>query len=101
MRKPPKSYKNRRRPSLLDAMRAEFIGAKREGKEMTFSEAMDSLKRKGYFTARPRPWQIGFHDRHHGHGDYGILDRFGDLIVGPLARADVELIVAAVNAYKE
>jgi predicted ATP-grasp superfamily ATP-dependent carboligase len=92
MRKAPKSYKNRRRPPLDEAILAE-------GK-MTLKEALASLERKGYFTARPRPWNLGFRHRGHGHGDYAVLDRFGDLVAEKLRREDAELIIAAVNAYK-
>ena len=88
----PKSYLNKRRPSLLDAVRAE-------GK-MTFEEATFSLERKGYFTAKPRPWALGFNDRGLGHGDFAVLDRFGDLVVETSNRADAELIIVAANAYK-
>lgn len=90
--KAPESYLNERRPPLLEAIQAE------PGK--TAGEAIDSLERKGYFTAKPRPWRIGFKDRGMGHGDYGILDKFGDLVAETPSVADAELIIAAVNAYK-
>ena len=92
MPKAPSSYKNRQRPSLLDAVKAE-------GK-VTAEKALASLERKGYFTAQPRPWALGFHDRGLGHGDFAVLDSFGDLVDATPQRADAELIIAAVNAYK-
>ncbi len=93
MPKAPKSYVDKRRPPLFKALRAEGCAS--------MEEALASLVRKGYFTAKPRPWKIGFRDRGLGHGDYGILDRFGGLIADlGSSQADAELIVAAVNAYK-
>ena len=92
MAKEVRSYKNRKRPPIKDAMLAE-------GK-VTIEEALTSLERKGYFTARPRPWTLGFRDRGLGYGDFAVLDRFGDLVAETPQRADAELIIAAVNAYK-
>lgn len=92
MPKATRSYANRRRPPLIDAIQAE-------GKETT-KEALISLERKGYFTARPRPWQLGFRDRGHGHGDFAVLDRFGDLVAETCEKSDAELIIVAVNAHK-
>ena len=92
MPKAPKSYVDQRRPPLLDAIRAEG--------NVTIEEATASLERKGYFTARPRPWQLGFRDRGLGRGSFAVLDRFGDLVAEIPERADAELIIAAVNAYK-
>ena len=63
---------------------------------MTIEEARTSI----YFTARPRPWEIGFRDRGLGHGDYAVLDSLGSLVVETSHRSDAELIVAAINAYK-
>ncbi len=91
MAEAPESYRDRRRPPLLDAIRAEG--------DVTIDEAMATLERKGYFEPRSRPWSVGFHDRELGRGDYVILDRFGDVVTGPLERVDAELIVAAVNAH--
>ena len=88
----PESYLDERRPPLLDAIRAEG--------DVTIEEATTSLERKGYFTARPRPWTLGFHDRGLGHGDFAVLDRFGDLVAETPGRADAELIIEAVNAYR-
>ncbi len=85
----PKSYLDKRRPPLQDAIRAE--GA------VTLKEATASLERKGYFTARPRPWKLGFRDRGLGHGNFAVLDRFDDLVAETPGRADAELIIAAVN----
>lgn len=92
MSKAPDSYENAKRPPLLDAVRAEG--------DMTIKEALISLERKGYFTPRPRPWKMGFHDRGLGRGDFAVLDCFGDVVAENLDKVDVELIVAAVNAYK-
>ncbi len=92
MKNAPKSYLNRRRPPLLDAIRAEG--------DVTNEEAHASLRLKGYFTARPRPWKLGFHNRGHGHGDYAVLDRFGDLVAETPELANANLIIAAVNAHK-
>lgn len=88
----PESYLDQQRPPLMDALRAEG--------DVTIEEATASLERKGYFTARPRPWKLGFRDRGLGHGDFVVLDRFGDLVAEIPERADAELIIAAVNAYK-
>ena len=88
----PESYVDRQRPPLMDAIRAEG--------DVTIAEATTSLERKGYFTARPRPWTLGFCDRGLDHGDFAVLDRFGDLVAETPQRADAELIIAAVNAYK-
>ena len=92
MPKAPESYVDQRRPPLLDAILAEG--------NMTLEEATASLERKGYFTARPRPWKLGFRDRGLGRGDFAVLDRFGDLVAETSQRADAELIIAAENAYK-
>lgn len=88
----PESYLDQQRPPLLEALHAEG--------DMTLEEATASLERKGYFTARPRPWRIGFRDQGLGRGDFAVLDRFGDLVAKTPERADAELIIAAVNAYK-
>ncbi len=96
MPNPPELYLNERRPPLLEAIRAES----EVNESMTFEEAVASLESKGYFTPRPGPWKLGFQDRGMGHGDYGVLDRFGDVVAESLGREDAELIVAAVNAYK-
>ena len=88
----PESYLDERRPPLLDAIRAEG--------DVTIEEATASLERKGYFTARPRPWKLGFRDRGLGRGDFAVLDRFGDLVAEIPERADAELIIEAANAYK-
>ena len=88
----PESYLDERRPPLLDAIRAEG--------DVTIEEATASLERKGYFTARPRPWKLGFRDRGLGRGDFAVLDRFGDLVAETPERADAEMIIEAVNAYK-
>jgi hypothetical protein len=92
MSKAPESYENIKRPPVREAIIAEG--------DMTIGDALISLERKGYFTARPRPWKIGFRDRGMGSGDFAVLDCFGDLVAETPERADAELIIAAVNAYK-
>jgi len=72
MGKAPKSYINRRRPLIIEAIKLEG--------DMMMSEAIKSLERKGYFTPRPRPWKLGFRDRGLGRQDFAVLDRFGDLV---------------------
>jgi len=62
------------------------------------SEALESLKKKGYFTPRPRPWKLGYRDRGLGRGDFAVLDRFGDLVAEVANKEDAELIISAVNA---
>ncbi len=86
----PESYLNERRPPLEEALAAEGL---------PFIEAMESLKRKGYFTPKPRPWQLGYQDRGHGRGDYAVLDRYGDVVTEKLSREDAEFIIAAANAH--
>ena len=92
MDRAPKSYLNRRRPPIPEAIRLEG--------DMTISEAVDSLEKKGYYTPAPRPWKLGYRDRGLGHGDFAVLDRFGDLVVETTNKAVAELIVSAVNAKK-
>ena len=72
MGKAPKSYINRRRPLIIEAIKLEG--------DMMMSEAIKSLERKGYFTPRPRPWKLGFRDRGLGRQDFAVLDSFGDLV---------------------
>ncbi|MFA6131943.1 MAG: hypothetical protein WC702_02640 [Patescibacteria group bacterium] len=84
---------NERRPPLLEALRAEG--------SVPPEKAMASLEAKGYFTPRPRPWRLGYCDRGFGHGTHAVLDRFGDPVAEHLMPADAELIIKAVNAYKE
>jgi hypothetical protein len=106
MPKAPKSYLNRRRPPLQEALLAEQQailarkGRTDSGVAALNEEIRASLERKGYYTPRPRPWQLGFRHRGLGHGDWAVLDRFGDLVAETPNREDAELIVAAVNAYK-
>ena len=92
MSKAPESYLDQRRPPLLEALEAEG--------DVTLEEAMALLKRKGYFTPRPRPWKLGFHDRGHGRGDFAVLDRFGDLVAKTSDCEDAKFIVEAANAHK-
>jgi len=88
--KAPKSYLNRRRPPIAKAIDLEG--------NMPMSEALESLKKKGYFTPRPRPWKLGYRDRGLGRGDFAVLDRFGDLVAEVANKEDAELIISAVNA---
>ena len=46
----------------------------------------------------PRPWALAYRDRGLGHGDYGVMDANGVLVVGSLDPEIAELIVTAVNA---
>ena len=89
MDKPPESYLDCKRPPILEAIRLEG--------DMTMGEAMASLEKKGYYTARPRPWGLGFRDRGMGRGDFAVLDCFGDLVAEVQSQADAELIISAVN----
>jgi hypothetical protein len=88
----PGSYLDCRRPPLLNAIAAE--------RDVPVLEAIASQRKKGYFTPRPRPWKLGFRDRGHGHGDFAVLDRFGDLVAKTPYHEDAELIIEAVNASK-
>ena len=92
MPKAPESYLDQRRPPILEAIQAEG--------DMTVGAATALLERKGYFTARPRPWQLGFDDRGLGRGSVAVLDCYGDLVAETPKLTDAELIIAAVNAYK-
>lgn len=93
MSKAPDSYRDQQRPPLDDAIRAEG--------DIPTEDALAILVRKDYFTARPRPWKLGWRDRGLGRGDYGVLDRFGDIVAMIPERSDAELIIAAVNAYEQ
>ena len=92
MRIAPKSYLNRRRLPILEAIDLEG--------NMSISDALESLQRKGYYSPRPRPWKLGFSDRGLGRGDFAILDHFGDLVAKVENYADAELIVFVVNNAK-
>jgi len=92
MGKAPRSYLNRRRPPISEAVCLEG--------DMSVSEAVKSLERKAYFTPRPRPWKLGYRDRGLGRQDYAVLDRFRDLVAEVVSRADAELIISAVNKPK-
>jgi hypothetical protein len=85
----PTSYLDQRRPPLLEALQLE--GG-------TLMERTESLKRKGYYTPPPRPWQLGVNDRGLGRGDYAVLDKFGDLVVAVENRETAEFIIDAVNS---
>jgi len=86
--KPPESYLGSRRPPLREALALE---------DGTVKQAMESLTRKGYFTPPPRPWVLGYNDRGLGHGDWAILDSFGDLVVKVPNRETADFIISAVN----
>lgn len=88
----PKSYLDCKRPPLIEALKLE--GG-------TFEEATASLDRKGYFTAPPRPWNLGFMDRGLGRGDFAVLDKFGDLVVETPNRETAEFIIKSANNYSE
>ena len=90
-KKAPKSYLNRRRPTLMDALALEG--------DVSLEESTESLRRKGYFTPRPRPWKIGMCDRGLGRASFAILDRFGDLVAEMPDREHAELVVEAVNQF--
>lgn len=67
----------------------------------TVGEATEVLKGKGYFTPRPRPWNLGVLDRGMGRMNWAVLDRFGDLVVKADDRETAELIISAVNAHSK
>lgn len=92
MKKAPESYLNRKRPPILKAIALE-------GRHLTFDEAVKSLERKGYFSPNPRPWKLGERDRGHGHRDFAVLDRFGDLVAEFENRSNAEFVISAVNAH--
>ena len=92
MKKAPESYLNQRRPPVAEAIDLEG--------NMTISEALELLQRKGYYSPRPRPWKLGARDRGLGRHDWAILDCFGDLVAEVASRADAELIVFVVNNAK-
>lgn len=87
-----KSYRNRRRPTLDQAILAEG--------NVTLVDASIALTRKQYFTPHPRPWQLGTHNQGHGRGNIAVLDRFGDLVATTPHFEDATLIIAAVNSYR-
>ncbi len=93
MKRAPKSYLNRRRPNLLNAVNL--------GGKATVEEALESLEKKGYFTSPPRPWKLGYRDRGLGREDYGILDRFGDVVIEGVSKETAELIIKAVNQHEK
>jgi hypothetical protein len=69
--------------------------------DMTIGEAIEALERKGYYTARPRPWKLGFRDRGNGRGDFAVLDKFGDVVVEVPNQSDGELIISTVNSNSQ
>ena len=91
-RKPPESYRDIKRPSLLEAMRLE--GG-------IIVEAVVSLERKGYFEPPPGPWKLGVQDRGMGRANFAVLDRFDDLVVEAKDRPTAELIISAVNTQRQ
>ena len=70
-----------------------IVFLERKLKFMPEKKALDS-----YIDARP--WQLGFKDRGHGHGDYAILDRSGDLVAEMPDGVTAELVINAVNEFK-
>ncbi len=68
-------------------------------RDQTMAAAIESLKKKGYFTPRPRPWKLGLRDRGLGRGNFAILDKFDDLVAEVESRVDAELIISAANLY--
>ena len=96
MNKAPESYLNCKRPEIQEAMHLESPDG-----NMTIGEAIESLKKKGYFAPRPRPWKLGFRDRGMGRGDFAVIDCFGDLVAEVESQADAELIISAVNSNKD
>ncbi len=92
MEKPPKSYLNSRRPPLAEALKLE--GG-------TIIEATNSLSRKGYFEPPPGPWQVGGLERGLGRNSFAVLDKFEDVVVETRDQELAELIVKAVNAYRQ
>lgn len=52
-----------------------------------------------------KTWAVGFKDRGHGHGDFGVIDQDGKIIAElPLNeddRTNANLIVSACNHHKE
>lgn len=90
MSKPPASYRNIKRPPLMEAIRLE--GG-------TIEEGAEALERKGYFEPPPRPWKLGSSDRGIGRKNFAVLDRFGDVVVLVNDRRTAELIISAVNAH--
>jgi hypothetical protein len=92
MGKPPESYLDAKRPPLQEAMVLE--GG-------TINEAIASLKRKGYFELPPGPWQLRGKNQGENKISYDILDCFGDFVARPDSRSIAELIVSAVNIYRQ
>ena len=93
MPKAPKSYLNRKRWPILEAIALEG--------DVTIERATELLKKKGYFTPHSGPWHVGFHDRGHGHGDYAVLDYFGDLVCKATSKENAEFIVTACNEFRK
>ena len=91
--KAPKSYIDCKRPELQEAMLLESPDG-----NMTVGEAIESLKKKGYFTPHPRPWKLGFQNRGLGRSVFAVLDFFGDLVAEVESQTDAELIISAVNS---
>lgn len=92
MSKAPESYLEVQRPPLKDAIQAEG--------NVTLDRALASLERKDYFTARPRPWNVGLRSQGLGRSTFAVLDRFGDVVAENLSKADAELIVESVNTLQ-
>lgn len=93
---PPVSYLDAPRPDVNEAFDME---TQANPDLKTMDEVWEVLKKKGFFTPNPRPWAIGFRDRGHGHGDYGVMDKFGKVIIENILYENAVLIVDAVNAF--
>lgn len=93
MSEAPASYLNSKRIPIGEAMALEG--------ELPMVEALKRLEEKGYFTPNPRPWQIAFRDRGHGHGDYLVIDAFGDIVADHLTRENAIFIVEGAHAMTE
>jgi hypothetical protein len=90
MNEAPESYLDHKRPPLHEAIKLE---------SGTLDEILETLEKKGYFTAPPRPWSLGFKERGLGRGDFAVLDKFGDLVAETQDRETSEFIIEAVNNY--
>ena len=44
---------------------------------------------------------VGYHDRGHGHGDFGVIDQDGRVIAAPLDKALVDRIVLTWNCHDD
>lgn len=91
--KAPESYLHSRRIPINEAMALEG--------DLPMVEALKKLEEKGYFTPNPQPWQVAFRDRGMGHGDYLVVDTFGDIVVDHVTRENAIFIVEGASAMVE